>query len=193
MIAELVRKARSYRRFYQDVRIDIETLEGLVDLARFGGSARNMQPLKYLLVNEPKECDAFFPYLGWAGYLPQWPGPVEGERPAAYIICLLDTRLSKEAECDLGIATQNILLGAAECGLGGCRIASFPPTLAKNLEIPEYFRILLVLALGKPKEEVVIDSADGEDIKYWRDDAQIHHVPKRSLDEIIYRQERTGL
>ena len=193
MIAELVRKARSYRRFYQDVRIDVETLADLVDLARLGGSARNIQPLKYLLVNEPEACDMLFPHLGWAGYLLKWPGPDEGERPAAYIVCLLDTRLSKEAECDLGIATQNILLGAAERGLGGCRIASFSPALAKKLEIPEYFRVLLVLALGKPREQVVIDSADGEDIKYWRDDRQIHHVPKRSLAEIIFRRERTGL
>jgi len=193
MIADLVRKTRSYRRFYQDVRVNVETLEKLVDLARLGGSARNLQPLKYLLVNESAECDTLFPHLGWAGYLPEWPGPEEGERPAAYIVCLLDTRLSREAECDLGIATQNILLGAAELGLGGCRIASFSPTLAKEVEIPEYLRVLLVLALGKPKEQVVIDSAHGEDIKYWRDDTQIHHVPKRSLDEIIYRQERIGL
>ena len=194
MIADLVRKTRSYRRFYQDVRLGVETLEELVDLARLGGSARNAQPLKYLLVNESEECGTLFPHLGWAGYLPKWPGPEEGERPAAYIVCLLDTRVSKEAECDLGIATQNILLGAAERGLGGCRIASFSPTLAKELEIPEYFRILLVLALGKPKEQVVIEGVRGEDIKYWRDDMQIHHVPKRSLDEIIHRRKRrTGL
>jgi nitroreductase len=193
MIADLIRETRSYRRFYQDVRIEVETLEELVELARLGGSARNKQPLKYLLVNESEQCDTLFSYLGWAGYLPEWPGPEEGERPAAYIVCLLDTRLSREADCDLGIATQNILLGATERGLGGCRIASFPPTLAKELAIEEYFRILLVLALGKPKEQVVIDSAHGEDIKYWRDASQIHHVPKRSLDEIIYRQERTGL
>jgi len=193
LIADLVRRARSYRKFYQDVRLGAETLEELVELARLGGSARNLQPLKYLLVSESEECAALFPHLGWAGYLPQWAGPEEGERPAAYIVCLLDTRLSREAECDLGIATQNILLGAAERGLGGCRIASFSPALTSELEIPEYFRVLLVLALGKPKEEVVIDNVRGKDIKYWRDDTQVHHVPKRSLDEIIYRRKRSGL
>jgi nitroreductase len=193
MIADLVRKTRSYRRFYQDERVQIETLEELIDLARLGGSARNIQPLKYLLVNEPEECAAFFPHLGWAGYLAKWSGPQEGERPAAYIVCLLDTRLSKEADCDLGIASQNILLGATERGLGGCRIASFSPALANDLELPAYLRVLLVLALGKPKEQVVIESADGGEIKYWRDDRQIHHVPKRSLAELIFRRERTGL
>jgi nitroreductase len=193
MIADLVRKTRSYRRFYQDERVQNETLEGLIDLARLAGSARNIQPLKYLLVNEPEECAALFPYLGWAGYLPKWPGPHEGERPAAYIVCLLDIRLSREADCDLGIASQNILLGAAERGLGGCRIASFSPALTKELTIPEYLRVLLVLALGKPKEQVVIDSADDGEIKYWRDDRQIHHVPKRSVGELIFRRERTKI
>ena len=145
-----------------------------------------MQPLKYLLVSEPEKCSKLFPHLGWAGYLPEWPGPKEGERPAAYIVCLLDTRLSLQADCDLGIATQNILLGAKARGLGGCRIASFTPALAAEFHIQEYLRVLMVLALGKPKEQVVLtDIAPGDDIQYWRDAEQIHHVPKRSLAEII--------
>lgn len=186
MIGGLVRKTRSYRRFYQEVPVAVETLRELVDLARLGGSARNVQPLKYLLVDGPKKCNKLFPHLGWAGYLPEWPGPKEGERPAAYIICLLDTRLSSQADCDLGIATQNILLGAAERGLGGCRIASFTSALATEFHIPDYLQVLLVLALGKPKEQIVLtDIAPGDDIRYWRDQAQIHHVPKRSLTEII--------
>ena len=186
MISQLIGKTRSYRRFWQAQPVEITTLKELVGLARLGGSARNMQPLKYLLVNSPAQNTKIFPHLGWAGYLKDWPGPEEGERPAAYIICLLDTRLSNEAECDLGIATQNILLGAIAQGLGGCRIATFSNELKSTLNIADHLQILLVLALGKPKEKVALqDSGPDGDIKYWRDATQIHHVPKRSLEEII--------
>jgi nitroreductase len=186
MLYDLVQKSRSFRRFQQDEPIDIETLKFLVDLGRLGGSARNVQPLKYLLVNAPEVNAKIFPHLFWAGYLKDWAGPEEGERPAAYIVCLLDSRLSNEAECDLGIATQNILLGATEKGLGGCRIASFSPKLKDVLAVEDYCRILMVLALGKPVEKVVLHESEPEsDIKYWRGADQVHHVPKRSLEEII--------
>ena len=186
MLFDLVRKTRSFRRFQQHEVIDMDSLKSLVDLARLGGSARNVQPLKYMLVNAPLLNARIFPHLFWAGYLKDWPGPEEGERPSAYIVCLLDTRLSNEAECDLGIATQNILLGAAEKGFGGCRIASFSPGLKDVLAVEDYCRILMVLALGKVVENVFLHECNPEgDIKYWRDTDLVHHVPKRSLKEII--------
>jgi nitroreductase len=185
-LQQTIMKTRSFRRFWQAEPITIEILQELIDLARLGGSARNVQPLRYLLVNAPAQNAVIFPHLGWAGYLKDWQGPVEGERPSAYIICLLDTRIANEAECDLGIATQNILLGATEKGLGGCRIASFSKKLQSVLDIPDNLQILLVLALGKPKEAVLLeDSGPDGNIKYWRDENQVHHVPKRSLEEII--------
>ena len=186
MLDELIRKSRSYRRFYQDVAVDMATLRELVDLARLGGSARNVQPLKYMLVNTTESCAEVFPHLAWAGYLKDWPGPVAGERPAAYIICLLDTGLSREADCDLGIATQNILLGATARGLGGCRIASISPGIRATLALPEHLQVLMALALGKAKETVVLkETGPDGDIRYWRDAAQVHYVPKRSLAELI--------
>ncbi|MFH2102427.1 MAG: nitroreductase family protein [Chloroflexota bacterium] len=184
---DLVARNRSYRRFHQDERISLETLRELVDLARLSASGANIQPLKYLLACEPEQNAAIFPTLGWAGYLKDWPGPVQGERPSAYIVILGDTRIKNSFGIDPGIAAQSILLGATEKGLGGCMIASIKKdALVAALEIADHFEILLVLALGKPKETVVLDplGQDGN-IKYWRDDAGIHHVPKRSLDEII--------
>jgi len=145
-----------------------------------------MQPLKYVLVNAPEIRTAIFPHLAWAGYLRDWPGPAAGERPAAYIICLLDTRLSREADCDLGIATQNLLLGAAAMGLGGCRIAAVSSALREVLNLDDQLQILQVVALGKSAETISLDEVGPEgDIRYWRDADQVHHVPKRSLDDII--------
>ena len=187
MIADLVIRNRSYRRFYQEVAIEHETLRELVDLARLSASAANLQPLKYILSCDPQKNALIFPYLAWARYLKDWPGPSEGERPSAYIIILRDTEVNQSFDCDHGIAAQSILLGATEHGLGGCIIGSVQrQELHKALEIPSRYEILLVLALGKPRETVVIESVGpAGNIKYWRDSKGIHHVPKRLLDDII--------
>jgi nitroreductase len=187
MIRDLISKNRSYRRFHQEVDIKLETLRKLVDLARLSASARNAQPLKYILSCQPQKNSLIFSHLAWAGYPTDWPGPCEGERPSAYIIILGDTEISQSSGCDHGIAAQSILLGATEKGLGGCMIASIKRQgLRQALEIPPRYEILLVLALGKPKETVVIETVGpGGDTKYWRDSKGVHHVPKRALDDII--------
>mgnify|MGYP005847847833 FL=1 len=187
MLKELVFRNRSYRRFDQTVAIDRATLRELVDLARLSASASNLQPLRYILSAEPEKNAIIFDHLGWAGYLAGWPGPQEGERPTAYIIILGDRTIAPRIDCDHGIAAQNILLGAAEKGLGGCIIGSVQrERLRQALDIPEQYDILLVIALGKPAETVVIEPVgpDG-DIKYWRDEDSVHHVPKRALDDVI--------
>ena len=186
VLKDLVLTNRSYRRFHEDAAIDETTLRELVDLARLSASGGNVQPLKYILSCDPEKNTAIFPHLAWAGYLVDWPGPAEGERPTAYIIILLDTEISKSAGCDQGVAAQSILLGATERGLGGCMIGSIQrEKLRKTLAIPERYGILLAIALGKPKETVLVDEAANGDIKYWRDGGNRHHVPKRALDEII--------
>ncbi|NQT47150.1 MAG: nitroreductase family protein [Candidatus Omnitrophica bacterium] len=187
MIKDLILKNRSFRRFHQDTTIKLEALRELLDLARLSPSAANLQPLKYIISCDTKKNESIFPHLKWAGYLKDWPGPVEGEKPSAYIIILCDIQISKTIDCDHGIAAHSIMLGAREKGLGGCIIASIDHnSLRKSLNIEERYEILLVLALGKPKEDVVLDEvrSDGK-IKYWRDSEGTHHVPKRSLDDLI--------
>ncbi|NOZ70288.1 MAG: nitroreductase family protein [Deferribacteres bacterium] len=187
MLKLLVRKNRSYRRFRADEKIRAATLKGLVDLARLSASSANLQPLKYYLSSDPGTNEKIFSCLKWAGYLKDWDGPAEGERPPAYIIILGDTRISKSFGYDAGIAAQSILLGAVEKGLGGCIIGSVDrKALAKALGIPGHFEILLVIALGKPAEKVVIEKVgESGDIRYWRDKKGVHHVPKRQLKDII--------
>lgn len=187
MLADLILKNRSYRRFYEDAAISLDTLRELVDLARLSASARNGQPLKYALCCDRTTNAAIFSTLAWAGYLTDWPGPVEGERPSAYIVVLGDTTISQSFGVDHGIAMQSILLGATEKGLGGCMIGSVQrERLRAILGIPEQYEILNVVALGKPKETIVLDpvAPDGS-IKYWRDAQQVHHVPKRRLEDLI--------
>ena len=187
MINDLILKNRSIRRFFQDNAIEIITLKELVELARLSASGANLQPLKYIISNDPEKNALIFPHLAWAGYLKDWVGPEEGERPAAYIILLGDTNISKNFGVDHGIAAQSIMLGAVEKGLGGCIIGSVQREgLREALNISKQYEILLVLALGKPKETVLIETVEQDgDIKYWRDSDGIHYVPKRSLNDLI--------
>lgn len=186
MMQELVRKSRSYRRFQENRAVEGQALKGLIELVRLIPSAGNKQPLKYVLSHTREKNGNIFPTLGWAAYLTDWPGPAEGERPSGYVVILGDSEISESVPWDYPIAAQTIALGAAEIGLGACIIASVNKgRLAEVLKIPARYQILLVVALGYPKETVVLDEMKEGDVKYWRDDAGVHHVPKRALGELI--------
>jgi nitroreductase len=188
MLLDLIKKNRSYRRFYQQDVIEEDTLKHLVEHARFSPSSRNAQPLKFICSSDPVINEKIFPTLAWAGYLKNWEGPEEGERPSAYIIVLGDKEVTENYLVDHGIAVQSILLGAVEQGFGGCIVGTIKKKkLASVLGIGDRYDILLVLALGRPKEEVVVEEMVNDDVRYWRDDKQVHHVPKRSLDELILK------
>ena len=187
MIEDLIKKNRSCRRFHEDYKVDKADLKDMVNLARLSASAANLQPLKYILSCSAEKNKQIFPCLVWAAYLKDWSGPKEGERPSAYIIILGDTGITKNFGCDHGIASQSILLGAREKGLAGCMLGAVKRKKLRDImKIKERFEILLVLAIGKPKEKIVIeDVGDDDNIRYWRDNDKVHHVPKRKLEDII--------
>ena len=187
-IAELVSRSRSYRRFNAAIQIEETTLKELIALVRAAPSAANRQPLKYVLSCAPDSNRRIFETLAWAAYLRDWPGPTPDERPAAYIVVLLDTGLAKEADVDVGIAAQTILLGATARGLGGCMFGAVRrEELASRLRLPDHLTIALVVALGTPVEHVVMeDLPANRSIEYYRTPDGTHHVPKRSVDELIH-------
>jgi nitroreductase len=187
MLDDLIRKNRSCRRFIQSRLLEMNTLNELVNLARLSASAANLQPLKYVLCCNPEKNAEIFTCLAWAAYLNDWPGPSEGERPSGYVVVLGDTAITQDFGCDHGIASQSILLGAREKGLAGCMLGAVNrEKLREILNLSSRLKILLVLALGVPREEIVVEplGADGS-IRYWRDGRGVHHVPKRSLKDIV--------
>jgi len=187
VLRDIVVKNRTCRRFQETESIDIDSLKELVELARYSASGGNVQPLKFMLACDPETNRRIFPHLRWAAGLPEWDGPEEGERPAAYIIILGDKDIAAGFGVDHGIAAQSILLGAVEKGLAGCMLGSIQRNpLRKELGIAERFEILLIVALGTPAEKAVIDDLEQDgDTRYWRDSDGAHHVPKRKLDELI--------
>lgn len=195
-IEELLAKTRSYRRFYQDKQVTTAQLESLVHCATLTPSGGNKMPLKYITSTSAGINSKIFENVGWAAYLPDWGGPKDGEKPAGYIIMLRDTSISKNTATDEGIQAMAIMLAATEMGLGGCIMGNVRrKELSEALGISEPYEIALVLALGEPKEQVVIEpiqkDINGKDnpesIKYWRDKNNVHHVPKRSVDEILLK------
>ena len=188
MIKELMIKERSYRSFDESINIDRETLVGFVENARLIPSSVNLQPLKYKICNTQSECDVMLSLTKWAALLKDYEIPPKGHAPTAYIVICIDKNVSDKSifDKDVGIAAQTVMLSAVEAGFGGCMIGNFVPSkVAEALELPEGVVPALVLGLGKPDEDIVVEDIGENGSAYYRDETGTHRVPKRTLDEIL--------
>ena len=188
MLKDLVLKNRSYRGFDESVRISRETLEGFVDCARLCPSSVNKQPLKYFLAWEPDEVEKVQGLTKWARALPDMVLPHPGKRPTGFVVICQDKRIDENLnryQKDVGIVAQTMLLAAVEQGLGGCMIGNFQAgEVMEVLGLPEEIRPLLIVAFGKPAEEIrLVDVPEDGNTNYYRDENDVHYVPKRSLEE----------
>ena len=187
--ARTVRACRSYRRFDEGDPIPGTLLAELASLTRLTASGANRMPLRFRLVSSANERDMVFSQLKWAGALKDWDGPEEGERPTGYIV-ICDAGQGATTSVDEGIAAQTIMLAAVEAGFGGCMLHAFNKAgVSQALGLGgEGVEPLMVLALGRPAEKVVLEplsaSPDGS-TNYWRDAKGVHHVPKRSLEDVL--------
>lgn len=187
MLKDLVLKNRSYRKYYFDKKVSVEELSQLVELARLTPSSKNKQPLRYVLVTEPNDCEFVFKQLRWAWFLKDWSGPTAEEQPPAYIVVALDRTLNEQADIDAGIVSQTMLLGAAELNLGGCIIRTVNRfELEKYLQLPESHEIILVIAIGYPNQNIRICEVNTDGATDYYEEANgVHVVPKRSIEDLI--------
>ena len=171
MLKDLVVKSRSYRGYDESRRITEQELLELVDCARFAPSSVNGQPFCYLLLHEKEDTDRLQPLTGWAKALPGMKLPHPGKCPTAFAVA------------------QTMLLAATEMGLGGIMIGNFSPAkVSEAMKLPETIVPMLIVAFGKPDEKIVLtEVSSGESIKYYRDDQDVHYVPKRKLEDIVIR------
>ena len=185
---EVVYKRRTIRRFKQDP-VPLETLKKLVDFARVAPMAKNVQAMDFIIVENPEIREKLFPLVGWAGSLPQdQRTPEKGREPTAYIILLVNNDVKPAyVDFDVGAAAENILLGAITFGLGSCWMGNINGRKIKALfEIPDFYVIKQVISLGFPDEESTMEPYK-DSFKYWKDNKGGMHVPKKSLDEIIFK------
>ena len=190
MIKELVKKSRSYRGYDESRKISREELLELVDCARFAPSSVNRQPFQYLLAYEQEDLDKIQPLTGWARALPQMKLPHPGKCPTAFIVICQNTDWDPDLNRylrDVGITAQTMLLAAAEMGLGGIMIGNFSPKkLSETMALPENIIPMLIVAFGKPDENIVLTEVDtGISLNYYRDEQDTHYVPKRKLKDIV--------
>ena len=188
MIKDVIKKNRSYRRFYAERPIDTETLVSIVDEARLCPSGANRQRLRVAIINDKAECDAVFENLKFAGSLTEWKGPSESERPAAYFILCAEAELDSILAIDTGIFAQTLLLSATERGIGGCMFRSYNAEKIGEIVSVEGMKPHLVIALGYPSERVEIVGVKDGDIKYYRGEDDVHYVPKFTANELIIKK-----
>ena len=195
MLRDLVLKNRSYRGFDESVRISRETLEGFVDCARLCPSSVNKQPLKYFLAWEPEEVEKVQGLTKWARALPEMVLPHPGKRPTGFVVICqnkgIDENLNRYQK-DVGIVAQTMLLAAVEQGLGGCMIGSFhAQNIREILNLDKSYVPMLVVAIGEPQEKIVlVDVEPEESTNYYRNEQDVHYVPKRKLKDIVFTAEK---
>lgn len=190
MIKDLIKKNRSVRGYDNSRDVTIEELREMVDCARLSASSVNMQPLKYILVNTVDGKARVLKQVSFAAKLSTLKLPHRGSEPMAYIVICQDEQISKSETGflrDVGIAAQSITLAATELGLGACMLGYFSPDkLRQALDLSENLKPQLVISLGKSVEDIrIVEIEEGESTDYYRDEAGIHYVPKRKLDDLI--------
>ncbi len=184
-VYEAILSRRSIRRFQQKP-INMELLRNFVNAARVAPSAANLQPLEYFIVTEEDLCSKIFETIGWAGYIkPTWK-PSKNERPTAYIVILVKDINNKYYLRDVGLASENIVLAAEEKHIGSCILCKIEKDkIQEILKIPDTLHVDSVIALGYKAEQAVVEDLK-DSVKYWRDENEVLHVPKRNLEDIIH-------
>ena len=192
----LVRRARTCRRFDESTRVPREFLLELVNLARVVPCGANAQRLRFHVVSDKAGCARVFDELAWAGALKDWNGPAQGERPTGYIGILAERAVPGKpaapiTDTDTGIAAQTMMLAArsATPEVAACMFKAFTPRAIDAMGLDsDKLELKLIMAFGVPVERQVIEplsaSPDGS-LNYWRDETQVHHVPKRALEDIL--------
>ena len=185
-ILDLIKTRRTIRLFNQE-QLDRNLLIELVEAARCAPAFANIQSLEYIVVDEPAVCSWIFETLSWAGYVRPKRNPGPNQRPTAYIAVLIDTEIEKDASVDTAAAIENILLAAWGKGVGSCWLRAIDRLkILEVLNIDERYKVDSVIALGRPAEKPVMEDAAEGNIKYYLDNDNVLHVPKRPLKNILH-------
>ena len=185
-LVSLLAKNRSTRGFDASFKVRHDQLLSLIEAARLSPSAMNQQVLRYRLVTvTDEEAHLVLPHIRLGGALPELGLPLPGTEPNAFVVICTDKE-SRYVDIDMGIATQTILLRAVEMGLNGVCIAAFDKEKVREaLQLP--LTPQLIIAIGRSAERIeVVEIAEGDDQKYYRNNGT-HFVPKIKIEDLIIR------
>lgn len=184
---DLIKKSRSTRNFDRSVEVSKKDLEYLIECARNTPAGSNRQPFKYLLSNDDKTNNIILSKIYFAAALPEKHFPYKGNEPPAYITIFQKNDELNINKIELGIVAQTICLAACDKGFATCMIANFKPSELKTaLNLNKDFTPTLVIAIGKSKETIkLVDVPEGSNFNYYRDESDVHYVPKTRLKDLI--------
>ena len=138
---------RASVREYQLKSVPKDLLEKLVDAGRRAPTARAVEPWEFVVVTQ-KETLQKLGHIAASGAFIK-------SATACIVIFCKDTKYYLEDGC---AATENILLAAAELGLGACWVAGdkkpYAPEVAKLLGAPSDLKLVSMISLGWPKQKV---------------------------------------
>jgi nitroreductase len=183
-LVSLLAKNRSTRGFDASFKVRNDQLLSLIEAARLSPSAMNQQVLRYRLVTD-EEAHLLLPHIRLGGALPELGLPLPGTEPNAFVVICTDKE-GRYVDIDMGIATQTILLRAVEMGLNGVCIAAFDKEKVREaLQLP--LTPQLIIAIGRSAERIeVVEIAEGDDQKYYRNNGT-HFVPKIKVEDLIIK------
>jgi len=153
-VLEAVKGRRSIRAFKAD-EVPAETIERLVDAARWAPSAGNIQPWEFIIVKKQETKRKLAEAALGQAFIE--------EAPLVIVVCADEMRSSqgygargKNLYCiqDTAAAIQNIHLAAYSMGLGTCWVGAFREDEAKKvLKIPAGLRPVAIIPMGYPAEK----------------------------------------
>ena len=185
---DAIKLRRTTRKFRQD-DISKENIYDIIDAARVAPTGANLQSLKYMIVSDRELREKMFPYIKYAGYLPDW-NPTFDRCPPVFIVVLNDTGIKPTDKCevDCGSAIMSMCLAATEKGIGSCWLGAISrPELKEILKIEDKYDITYLLGIGYPDQDA-IEVPMTDSIKYYFDENGTVCVPKRSMEEIVIKE-----
>jgi nitroreductase len=154
----LVRNRRSVRR-YLDRPVEREKILACLEAARLAPSAENVQPWRFLIIDDPdvKERFAAAAFSGIYSF-----SRFAAKAPVLVLILarrdFMANRVGKQIQAvsfyliDVGIAGEHFALQAEELGLGTCWVGWFNPRRTRKFfRIPRSLKIVSLMSLGYPE------------------------------------------
>lgn len=184
-VYEAIKSRRTIRKF-KDTPVKQEDILKIIDGGRLAPTGANLQPIKFLVVTDRDLRKQMYPFIKYAGYLPDF-NPTFEQSPTAFIVVLNDTEIksTEKSECDSGAVIMNMCLMATELNIGSCWLGAIDRAkIKKILKLDDKYDITYLLGLGFPAQSGEAVKMN-DSIKYYHDENQNVFVPKRSIDDVI--------
>lgn len=154
-------KARRSIRSYQQRPVEREKILQCLEAARLAPSAENVQPWRFLVLDDPDVIHQFSREAFSGIYTPT---RFAAKAPVIIIILakldILANRIGSQIQgvnfylLDIGIAGEHLVLQAQELGLGTCWIGWFNgKKIRKFFNIPRSYKIVSLISMGYPERQ----------------------------------------